>query len=91
MAQISIHNLAVLRAAVEGLEELGTYFGSTVALNHWISSTRSFGLIDASDAATDLGASIAFQLDLSNQGIGRAYLWRNVSELEKKAQALLST
>jgi hypothetical protein len=90
MAQISIHNLAVLRAAVEGLEELGTYFGSTVALNHWIASTRSFGLLDASDSVTDLGVSIASQLDLTNQGIGRSYLWRNVSELEKKAQVLMN-
>lgn len=90
MAQISIHNLAVLRAAVEGREELGTYFGSTGALNQWISSTRDFGLIDTSDVATDIGISMASQLNLSNQGVGRAYLWTNASELEKKAQVLLN-
>lgn len=90
MKQISIHNLAVLRAVVEGQEELGVYFGSTAALDWWISSTCNHGLIDASGMATSLGTSMASQLNLSGQGAGRAYLWRHASELEKQAHSILN-
>ncbi len=91
MKRISIHNLAVLRAVVEGQEELGVYFGSTAALDWWISSTFNLGLIDDSGIATSLGASMASQLNLSGQGAGRAYLWTNASKLEKQAHSILNS
>ncbi len=84
---ISIHNLAVLRAAVEGAH-LGTYFGSWAGLQHWIGSTASLGLVDADGKPTPAGAAMATALDLSAQGSGRAYMWPKATQLEAEASAL---
>ena len=53
----SIHVLAVLRAAVEGVY-LGTYFGSTVALPDWIEKAQSAGVIDDTRLPTDKGREV---------------------------------
>lgn len=84
---VQIHNLAVLRAANEG-KHLGAYFGSWTALNIWVTNTQTLGWIDADGKPTDHGVSIAMKLDLSSQGDGRAYMWRNASDLVVKAEQL---
>lgn len=89
-SQVSIHNLAVLRASVEG-EHLGCYFGSWGALKGWIESTQAFGLIDAHGLPTAEGANVARALDLMNQGGGRAYLWPHATSLETQARALITS
>lgn len=73
MATLEIHNLAVLRAAVEG-KALGAYFGSFMGLSGWIASTRLQGLIDESDRPTALGADLAKNLAPANLESGRASL-----------------
>lgn len=84
-SEISIHNLAVLRASIEGVH-LGTYFGSWGALKSWIESTKVLGLIDSEGMPTDKGANLAQTLDLLNQGEQRAYLWKSATMLEAKAR-----
>lgn len=86
--KIEIHNLAVLRAAVEGLH-LGTYFGSWGALQHWIESTVALGLLDGEKRPTQAGIEMAHHLSLTDLPTGRAYLWPRASELESKAQSAL--
>lgn len=86
-SQISILNLAVLRASVEGAH-LGAYFGSWGALSSWIEATRLLGWIDSEGKPTEVGSNLAQSLDLMSQGVGRAYLWRDATNLESKAQAL---
>lgn len=83
---ITIFNLAVLRAAVER-RDFGTYFGSTAALNFWIAKTIGLGLIDGTEIATDLGQKMAQHLNLSTHESGRAYLWRKAEELENEANS----
>lgn len=82
---IEIHNLAVLRAAVEGVH-LGSYFGSFGALKHWIASTQSLGWIDVDEVPTDAGLAVAKELELSSQEAGRAYLWGQSCALMEKAK-----
>lgn len=86
-SRISIYNLAVLRASMEGVH-LGTYFGSWGALSSWIESTQVLGWIDLEGRPTELGENFAHLLDLKSQGEGRAYMWRNAKALETKDQAL---
>lgn len=82
-----IFNLAVLRAAVEGVR-LGTYFGSTAELDHWIAVTQNLGWIDADNSPTAFGQELARALNLSAQEPTRAYLWWKSSELVAKAKEL---
>ena len=84
---VSIHNLAVLRASVEGVH-LGTYFGALGALPHWIESTRALGWIDSDGKPTEFGTQLARSLALAGQGAGRAYLWRDADALVAKAATL---
>jgi hypothetical protein len=86
--RISIHNLAVLRAAVEGAH-MGAYFGSWAGLQYWISSTEALGLVDGSGKPTLAGRALAEKLDLSTKGAGRAYMWREAAEREKSAAAAI--
>ena len=71
---ISIHNLAVLRAAVEGVH-LGTYFGSWASLRLWIEDTHGLGWIDLDGQPSNTGLTLAAKLPFATQGHGRAYLW----------------
>lgn len=87
---ISIHNLAVLRAALEK-QHLGTYFGSLGALAHWIDSTCSLGLIDQDGKGTDLGRALALHLDLFAKGMRRAYLWTDADALVTRAEAFMQS
>lgn len=66
-SEVCIHNLAVLRASVEGIH-LRTYFGSWGALNFWIESSKVLGLIDTEGMPTVAGSNLAQTLDLLNQG-----------------------
>lgn len=87
-ASISLHNLSILRAAVEG-RPLESYFGSTGALQFWIDSTVALGLVNAQHEPTPLGESISRRIGLTSQPSGRATLWRDALEIEKRAGALL--
>jgi hypothetical protein len=94
MDQISIHNLAVLRAAVEGAPT-HTYFASLIALEHWVTSTAAHGLVtwDLTDSykaqPTPAGTQLYQQLDLGSNPAGRAYLWPRALDLVNQAILLL--
>ncbi|MBK6616597.1 hypothetical protein [Ottowia sp.] len=87
MEALEIHNLAVLRAAVEG-KPLRSYFGSFMGLSGWIASTRVHGLIDEAGNPTALGVELAKQLALTDQEAGRAYLWRGATDLVARARGI---
>lgn len=67
--------LAVLRASAEG-KDLGHYFGSWLALDHWIEETRRLGWIERSGAPTELGREVYLIMDLALQPDGRYHFWR---------------
>ena len=77
---ISIHNIAVLRAAVEG-KDLGYYFSSFGALVHWQESTAQLGWIEHK-TATPLGQAVYAACKLDQQpGFQRAYMWPDSQRL----------
>ena len=77
--RIGIHELGVLRAAVEGVS-LGTYLGSTIEIDHWREALIERGLIAENCRATAGGYALAAELHLSDQPKCRAYLWPIATE-----------
>lgn len=89
MPQVSIHNIAVLRAAVEG-KDLGHYFASFVALTHWCESTEQLGWIEQK-VATQLGHDIYTACKLGQQpGFQRAYMWPDSERLVAIAAKMMA-
>ena len=84
---IEIFNIAVLRARIEE-KDAGFYFGSLIGLKHWIQQTYDLGWIDVKGRPTALGRALANSIPFEQYGSGRAYLWPNMKDLERKVKAL---
>lgn len=72
-AGYELYELAILRAAVEGLPP-GTYFGSHLALDHWTKAAERAGLTKGS-SVTELGMRIYARFKLGEQPKCRATFW----------------
>lgn len=70
----NLYPLAVLRAAVEGVD-LGTYFGSTAALDEWVAITRDLGWLNDDNRPADAGRAVYAARNLARLPNGRAAFW----------------
>ena len=75
-------------SAARGLrgQALGHVFRILAALSFWICNTETLRGIDTDGKPTAHGTAIAAELELSEQGAGRAYMWRRASDLVAKAR-----